>query len=168
MKINDEKTVKLRSGSTKFKNHFKQIAVTFKIYADFEWSLEKIHTNKRGNDTSYTGKNENHIPCSFAYKVVCVDDSFSKLVVLYRGKNVVYKFIERILEKYVCCKKVMNEHFNKNLVMSVEDEKYFNQEISVGYVINYLLMKIKKQKIMIISQENIEFPLIQIVILILN
>ena len=62
----------------------------------------------------------------------------------------------------------MNEHFNKNLVMSAEDEKHFNQGISVGYVINYLLMKIKKQKIMIISQENIEIPLIQIVILILN
>ena len=31
----------------------------------------------------------------------------------------------------------MNEHFNKNLVMSVEDEKRFQSSNNVGYVINY-------------------------------
>ena len=36
------------------------------------------------------------------------------------------------------------KHFNKNLLMSVEDEKDFDQVINAGYVINYLLMKIKK------------------------
>ena len=35
---------------------------------------------------SYT---EDHIPCSFAYKVACVDNKFSKNVVLYRRKNAV-------------------------------------------------------------------------------
>ena len=33
-------------------------------------------------------KDQDHIPCSFAYKVVCVDDKFSKPIVLYRGENV--------------------------------------------------------------------------------
>ena len=70
-------------------------------------------------------KNQNHIPFSFAYKVVYVDDDFGKSVVLYRGENVVYKFIEAILKKYNYCKKGINEHFNKNLIMSVEDEKIF-------------------------------------------
>ena len=36
LKINGKQTVKLRTGSIKFKNHFKQLAVPFKIYADFE------------------------------------------------------------------------------------------------------------------------------------
>ena len=35
---------------------------------------------------SYTKKYQDHIPCSFACKLVCVDDKFSKDVVLYRGK----------------------------------------------------------------------------------
>ena len=48
------------------------------------------------NDRSYNEKNEDHIPCSFAYKVVCVDNKFSKKVVLYRGKNAVYRIIEAI------------------------------------------------------------------------
>ena len=38
-------------------------------------------------------KYQDHIPCGFAYKVVCIDDHFSKDVVLYRGKNAVFKFI---------------------------------------------------------------------------
>ena len=50
-------------------------------------------------------KNQNHIPCSFAYKVVCVDDNFSKPVVLYREENAVYKFTEAILEEHDYCKK---------------------------------------------------------------
>ena len=37
--------------------------------------------------------------------------------------NAVYKFIDAILEEYNYCKRVMNEHFNKNLIMSAEDEE---------------------------------------------
>ena len=33
-------------------------------------------------------KYQDHVPCSFAYKVACVDDKFSKPIVLYRGENV--------------------------------------------------------------------------------
>ena len=70
-------------------------------------------------------ENQNHIPCSFAYKSVCVDDNFSKPIALYRGENAVYKFIEAIHEEYEYCKKMMNEHFNKNLVMFSKDERRF-------------------------------------------
>ena len=38
-------------------------------------------------ETSYTEKYQDHIPCRFAYKVACIDDKFSKPVVLYRGKK---------------------------------------------------------------------------------
>ena len=53
--------------------------------------------NNRKNYSSYTEKYQGHIPCSFAYKVVCIDDRISKSVVLYRGKNAVNKFIKAIL-----------------------------------------------------------------------
>ena len=36
LEINGKQTVKLRSGSIKFKNHFKQLAAPFKMHADFE------------------------------------------------------------------------------------------------------------------------------------
>ena len=52
---------------------------------------------------SYTKKYQDHIPSSFAYKLVCVDNKFSKDVVLYRGKNAVLKFIQCIFKDYFVC-----------------------------------------------------------------
>ena len=54
----------------------------------------------RGDNTSCTGKNQKHIPCSFAYNVVCLDDKFSKPNGLYRVKYEVYRMIEAILIEY--------------------------------------------------------------------
>ena len=31
---------------------------------------------------SYTKKYQDHIPCSFSYKVVCIDDRFTKPIVV--------------------------------------------------------------------------------------
>ena len=67
---------------------------------------------------------QKHIPCSFAYKVVCIDDKFSKPIVVFRGKNAAYKFIKAILKEYEYCKKVMEKHFNKNLIMNEEEEQF--------------------------------------------
>ena len=86
--INGKQTVKLKSGSIKFKNYFKQLSVPFKIYADFECLLRGVQSSDK-NNSSYTEKYQDHIPCSFAYKVVCVDNKFSKKVLFYRGKNAI-------------------------------------------------------------------------------
>ena len=32
-------------------------------------------------------KYHNHISCSFAYKVVCIDDRFSKRIIVFRSEN---------------------------------------------------------------------------------
>ena len=66
-------------------------------------------------------KYQDHIPCSFAYKLVCVDNRFSKPIVIYRGENAAYKFVEAIFEEYEYCKKIMEKHFNKNLIMTEEE-----------------------------------------------
>ena len=82
--------MQLKNGSISFKNYFKQLPVPFKIYADFECILKGVKSDK--NNGSYTGKYQDHIPCSFGYKVV-----------LYRGKTAVYKFIKAILGEYDYC-----------------------------------------------------------------
>ena len=102
--INDKQSINLKSGSISFKNYFKQLPVPFKIYADFECILKRVKGSDKNNG-SYTEKYQDHVPCSFAYKVVCVDNKFSKTVVLYRGKNAVYRFIETILSEHDYCKK---------------------------------------------------------------
>ena len=76
---------------------------------------------------SYTEKYQDHIPCSFPYKIVCIDDKFTKLSILYRGENAAYEFIKAILEEYKYCKKIIEEYFNKNLIMTEEEENLFRK-----------------------------------------
>ena len=66
-------------------------------YVNFDSILKGVKNNDK-NNASYTKKYQDHIPCSFAYKVVCIDDKFSKPVVHYKGKNAVNEFIEEILK----------------------------------------------------------------------
>ena len=122
--INVKQSLKSKSGSISFKNYSKQLPVSIKIYVEFECLLKGVISIHKNNG-SYTEKYQDHIPCSFAYQVVSVDNKFSKKVVLFRGKNSVYKFIEAILEEYDYCKKVIKEHFNKNLIISAEKEEKF-------------------------------------------
>ena len=124
--INGKQNVKLGKGSISFKNYSKQLQAPFKIYAAFECILHTTSSkNVSDKNGSFTEKYQDHIPCSFAYKVVCVNNKFSKDVVMYKGKNAAYKFIEAILEEYDYCKRIMKKHFNKNLVLSVEEEEKF-------------------------------------------
>ena len=41
-----------------------------------------------------------------------------------------YEFIKTILKEYKYCKKVINQHFNKNLIMSEKEEHLFQQSNS--------------------------------------
>ena len=50
-------------------------------------------------------KYQDHISCSFAYKVVCVDDRFTKTIVVFRGENVVYQFLKQFLKRKSTAKK---------------------------------------------------------------
>ena len=69
-------------------------------------------------------KYHEHVPCSFAYKVVCIDDKFSKPIVVYRGENAAYKFVKEILTEDKYCKIEMNKHLNKNLIMTEEEDLF--------------------------------------------
>ena len=86
-----------------FKNYVKQLLVLFKISSDFECILKGVKSRDKNNG-SYAEKYQDHVPCSFAYKIVCIDNKFSKKVVLYRGKNAAYRFSKAILEEYDYCK----------------------------------------------------------------
>ena len=86
----------------------------------------KISLNKyKFHSFSCSRKYQDHITCSFTYKIVCVDDKFSKPIVVYKGENAAYEFSKAIHEEYEYCKKVMKNHFNKNLFMTEEEEKNF-------------------------------------------
>ena len=136
LKKNVKQSIKLKGGSIESKNHFKESAMPFKIYADFESLLKEVRSSYK-NNSSRTEKYQDHNTCSFSCKVVCIDNKFSKKVVLYRIKNAVYKFIEAILKECDYCKKIIKKYFNKNLIMSAEDEERF-QLINNCWICNKL------------------------------
>ena len=103
LSINGVQSVRLEKGILKFENYFKQIPAPFKIYADFEFNLEGVEIY----EDSYSKKYQDHHPCSFAYKVVCIEDKFSKPIDVFRGENASYGFIKAILGGYEHCKKTL-------------------------------------------------------------
>ena len=91
--INGKKSVKLKIGPISLKNYFKQLPVSFKIYANFECILKGVKSRDKNNG-SYTEKYQDHIPCSFAYKVVVLITNLAKKLFFTEEKYAIYRFIE--------------------------------------------------------------------------
>ena len=82
---------------------------------------------KENPEKSYTNKHQKHIACSYGYKLVCVDDKFGNPFKRYLGKVAVYNFINSITEESKYCTEVIKKHFNKELVMTKEDNEDFKK-----------------------------------------
>ena len=98
---------------------------------------------------SYTKKYHDHVSCSYACKIVCIDDRFSKPIVVYKGENIAYEFIKAILREYKYCKKIMKKHFNKNSTMNEEEEYLFQQSNSCSICENLIDNDVKKLEIIV-------------------
>ena len=117
---------KEEKGFISFKNYTKQILVSFKIHANFECILNKVDDEiEYSSNSLYTRKYQDHVFCSFDYKVVCLGNKHSKKIVLYRGKGSSYEFIKSMLKEHNSCRSVVEKYFNKNLIMSAEENEKF-------------------------------------------
>ena len=109
-----------------FWNHKKRLPVPFVIYADFEALTRKIDSCSPEGNKSYTQAYQKHEPSGFGYKVVChYDQKYSKPTVIYRGENVIEKFIQHLFREVKDCQKIITERAKKRLVMTASDEKDF-------------------------------------------
>ena len=99
--INCKQSVKLEEGTIEFENYFKQIPVPFKIYADFECNLRGVESY----EGSYTKKCQDHVPCSFACKVVCIDDKFSSQLLFLEAKMLLISLLKQFLRSMSTAKK---------------------------------------------------------------
>ena len=86
LSINGAQSVRFQKGTIEFKNYFKQIFV-------------------ESYEVSYSKKYQDHIPCSFAYKFVCVDDKFTKPIVVFRGKMLLTSLLKQFLKSITIIKK---------------------------------------------------------------
>ena len=137
-KINGEQKIIMPKKSEYAKSIiFEKKKSLFTIDADFESILGPEDNEKQNPEQSYINKYQKHIACSYSYKVVCVNNHFSKPFKRYLGKYAVYNFINNMVEesKYYfinnmveeskyCCD-VMKKHFNKELAMTKKDNENF-------------------------------------------
>ena len=115
-----------RGSQVYFCNYNKQLPVPFVIYADFEALTRKIDSCSPVGDKSYTRAYQKHEPSGFGYKVVChYDQKYSKPAVIYRGENVVQKFIENLFREVKDCQKLIREKAKRRLIMTASDEADF-------------------------------------------
>ena len=75
----------------KFENYSDQVSVPFKIYADFECNLQdteiyEVFCRKKYHD---------HVPCSYTFKVVCIDNRFSKPIVVAEVKMLLMSLLKQ-------------------------------------------------------------------------
>ena len=67
-----------KNESVRFKNYKRKIKSSFMIYTDCVNILVPKNNGKQNPDESYTNKYQKHVACSYGYKLVSVDDKFSK------------------------------------------------------------------------------------------
>ena len=76
--------------------------VRFEIYADFECILKKTDGDTDcSSNSSYKRKYQDHVPCSFGYKLVCVDNKFSKRIFRTEEKMLLINLSSQFLKNII-------------------------------------------------------------------
>ena len=90
-KINGKQIIKLpkKVEYIKFKNCERKIKSPFMNYVDFESIVVPDDNVKQNPDESYTNKHQKHVACSYGYKLVCIDDKFSKSFESHLGEDAI-------------------------------------------------------------------------------
>ena len=114
------------------------------IYVDFESILVPEDNGKQNPNEFYMSQYQKHITCSYSYKLVCVDDKFSKPFKSNLGKDAVYNFINSMIEESKYCSEVIEKNFDKELKMTKLIMKILTTLLRAGSVVILLLMVILK------------------------
>ena len=138
LSINGTQAVKYETGTIKFKNFDKQILIPFKIYADSGCFNKRVNINTSG----YTKLYQKHVPNSIRAKLVCNDDRFTLPTKIFTGSNSIIEFIQWVFEHQNYCNQIIDNHFNKKLKMSTEDEENY-QNSECCWICNQKIIKDK-------------------------
>ena len=82
------------------------------------WKISK----KISEHTTFYQKHESNSICD---KLVCIDNKYTQPTKIFTGDNCINKFLWWVFKKHKYCKKINEEHFNKKLKMSLEDEQNY-------------------------------------------
>ena len=101
LSISGQQSINLEKGIIEFKNYFKQLPVPFKIYAYFECNLKNVECY----EGTYRKKYHEHIPCSYAYKVVCSDIDLVSQLLFIEVKMLLMNLLKQYLKNVSIVKK---------------------------------------------------------------
>ena len=153
LNINCAQSVRLQKGTIEFKNYFKQMPVSFKIYADFECNLKNVESY----EGSYSKKYQDYMPCSFAYNLVWVDDKFSKSNRLFLEVKMLFM---NLFMKFLKSLDAVKKSWKNTLIWSWVKKKNNSNQVTLGeFVKNTLIMTIKKLEIIVMRLKNLEVQL---------
>ena len=120
LSISGAKSVRFEKGTMDFKNHFKQIPVPFKYYADFECNLNSVE--------SYEGSCSKSIKITFL--VVLLTSLFVLMISLVSRllftevKILLLNLLKQFLKNMNTVKMKMKKYFNKNLIVTEEEGQF--------------------------------------------
>ena len=124
-----------------FKHYYKMLKSPFVIYCDFESILEPIDTAKQDvNTTSYTTGYQNHLISSYAYKVVCQIDKYTKPIKSYRGENATKDFLTNLLKESEEIQDILINKFQEKMKISKKQQNEFNRS-TICHICNGKLTK---------------------------
>ena len=142
-KINGKQKIKMpnKGEYVKFKNFERKINSPSMIYESIPVPEDN---GKQNPNESYTNKYQKHVACSYGYKLVCLDDKFSKSFKSYLGEDTIYNFISSIVKESKYCSDVTKKHFNKELLMIKKIMRILRTLLNVGPVIIIILILMLK------------------------
>ena len=108
--INETQAVEYETGIIKFKNFDKQIPTPFKIHVDTKCLLKRVNTKK----IEYTKLYQKHM-----------DNKFTLPTKVFTDNNCVSNFIKWIFEQQERINQIIDDHFNKKLKLTIEDENNY-------------------------------------------
>ena len=138
----------------KFKSYERKVKSWCIIYEDFEIILIPEDNEKQNTKEPYTNKCQKHIACSYSYKLVCVDDKFSKPFKTYLGKVAVNNLINSMIKESKYYSGIIIKHFNKERVIAKEDHGGFKNSSKCCICDNDCVDN--DAKVSVISLETIE------------
>ena len=101
LSIDGAQSVRLEKRKIEFNNYFKQIPVPFRFYADFECILKSVESY----EGFFSKKYQDHILCSFASKLVCVDDNLLSRLLFLEVKMLLLNLFKKSLKSMNAVKK---------------------------------------------------------------
>ena len=105
--------------------------VSFIIYADLEFLIEKMNTIHNNPERSSTTKTNKHTPSGYSLFTHCSFDTIKNKLDYYRGKNCMENFCLDLKEHVI---KIINHEKEKEMISLTKEEKKIRLEQKVCYI----------------------------------